>query len=291
MEDDRPGDARPREGGLGAIPRRVRSVLHAAAGGPEAAQGRLVRQPGAEGSALRRRPRRSPTRPNGTAAVAAMQAAPGRVEDGRAGPQVEIRGGVAALPRRHAIASSSDTSIAIRSTCRGRRRRAKRSSASSRRCSPRRRPRAPTRRPTNLVRRRFRTRGHAGSRRRSCRGRSSRTWRRAITRRWAASSPRGRRRSPAPISIPRPRGSGWRSWSRASRSSCTAQAEGAGATVADRAARAAVARAAGGEHDDRRPQRRGNEDSALARRRAGSPQRAGAVDAARSRARPRLPGR
>ena len=60
------------------------------------------------------------------AAAAQMQAAAGRVEDDRPGSQVEVGGGLAALPRRPAIASSSATSTAISSSCRKRRRRARR---------------------------------------------------------------------------------------------------------------------------------------------------------------------
>ena len=53
VEDDRAGVARQREGDLGALPRRVRSVLHPPARRPEEAQGRVVREPGAQGSAVR----------------------------------------------------------------------------------------------------------------------------------------------------------------------------------------------------------------------------------------------
>ena len=125
VEDDRPGQPRPREGGLGAVPRRLRSVLHAPAGRPEEAQGRVVGEPRAQGSALRAGRGAGRVDRLGRRRGAA-QAAAGRVEDDRAGAQVEVRGGLAALPRRRAIASSIATSIATRSSCRGRPRRAKR---------------------------------------------------------------------------------------------------------------------------------------------------------------------
>ncbi len=54
VEDDRPGDARPREIGVGTLPRRLRSLLHAPAGRPQGAQARVVGQPREEGSAHRR---------------------------------------------------------------------------------------------------------------------------------------------------------------------------------------------------------------------------------------------
>ena len=47
------GDARSREGNLGALPERVRSLLHASSGGLEAAQGRLGGEPGTQGESLR----------------------------------------------------------------------------------------------------------------------------------------------------------------------------------------------------------------------------------------------
>ena len=53
VEDDRTGGSRPREGDLGAIPRRLRSVLHPPSGRSQASQGRVGRQPGAQGSAVR----------------------------------------------------------------------------------------------------------------------------------------------------------------------------------------------------------------------------------------------
>ena len=68
--------------------------------------------------------------------------------------------------------------------------------------------------------RRFSRRGASGSRRRSCRVRCSRISRPGITRPLAGWSPCGRARLPAPISIPKPRASGWRSSWRVSRRSC-----------------------------------------------------------------------
>ncbi len=99
VEDDRPGHARSREGGVGAIPRRVRSVLHAPAGRSEAPQGRLVGQPRTQGSALRARRGARRFDRVGLRGGAAQTAA-GRVEDDRTGAQVEVRGGVAAVPDR-----------------------------------------------------------------------------------------------------------------------------------------------------------------------------------------------
>ena len=58
--------ARPGEGDLGAVPRRLRSVLHPPPRRPRGAQGGLGREPREEGSALRARPRRWRTRPTGT---------------------------------------------------------------------------------------------------------------------------------------------------------------------------------------------------------------------------------
>ena len=209
-----PVTPRTREGDLGAVPRRLRSVLHAAAGGPEAAQGGVGRQPRAEGSALREgrgagRFHRVGRNGHGDAP------APGGVEDDRSGPQVEIRGGVAALPHRLRSllrplqASRPGGACGQGGTARQRRARAGGAAAGGR---------GHDRAAGRLVRRHPAPRASAGSRRRSCRGTCSRTWRRAITRRSAGSSAHGRRRSAAPISIPRRRGSGWRSWSRRSRS-------------------------------------------------------------------------
>ena len=65
VEDHRPGHTRAREGDLGAIPRRMRSLLHPTPGRSEAAQGRLVDQSHAQGRTLRDRPRRSRIRPSG----------------------------------------------------------------------------------------------------------------------------------------------------------------------------------------------------------------------------------
>jgi Arc/MetJ-type ribon-helix-helix transcriptional regulator len=99
MEDDWPRQPWAREGRLGAIPRGMRQVLHAQAGGPQAPQGGMVGQPGEEGSAVRTG--RSAGRLNGLGERRrATQAAPGRVEDGRTRAEVEIRSGLAALPRR-----------------------------------------------------------------------------------------------------------------------------------------------------------------------------------------------
>ena len=55
VEDDRRGQPRPGEGDLGAVPERVRSLLHTPAGGPRRAQEALGREHGEEGSAVRAR--------------------------------------------------------------------------------------------------------------------------------------------------------------------------------------------------------------------------------------------
>ncbi len=224
VEDDRPGDARSREGGLGAVPRRVRPVLHAAAGRPEAAQGRLVRQPRAEGSALREGRGAGRFDRMGCRGVAA-EAAAGRVEDGRAGAQVEVRGGLAAVPDRvRSLLRSLQASRpggpageggAARSDHpRARGAAAPRAAGRWRRRGRRDESRAPTIHDA---------RGALAAGARAAARRSSRTSPRAITRRSAAWWPRGRRRSPAPISIPSTPASGWRSCWRASRSWSSAQ--------------------------------------------------------------------
>ena len=251
VEDDRSGHARTREGHLGAVPRRLRSVLHPAPGRSEAPEGRLGRQPRAQGSALRagrgagrlhrlgQRPRRSSNscRPSGRRSV-------------RCASRSRRRCGSASAPR--AIASSIATSIATSSSCRRRPRRATASSASSRRCC---RPTAADAGPApdGLYAAVQQARAR-GSRRRSCRARSSRTWPRDITRRvaqlvgsWPAAfagtdlDPEATRKRMEKLLA---RGRGARAGA--------AAAQAAARPVAGRAARAAVARAAGRQHDGRR---------------------------------------
>src|SRR4030095_573068 len=99
MEDDWARQPWTRESRVGAIPRRLRPVLHAQAGGPQTPQGGMVRQPGEEGSALCAG--RSGGRFNGVGERRrATQAPAGGVEDDRTRAEVEIRSGLAALPRR-----------------------------------------------------------------------------------------------------------------------------------------------------------------------------------------------
>ena len=98
MEDDRPRVTRTREGGLGPVPRGLRSLLHAAPGRPRRAQSdcgprtsRRKRRSGAGGSA--RRVDRLGTVVGGTEAPA------GRVEDHRSREEEPVRCDLAALPR------------------------------------------------------------------------------------------------------------------------------------------------------------------------------------------------
>ena len=179
MEKDRSRQPRPREGGVGALPRRVRSVLHPAAGGPQAPQGRMGVEPGEEGSALRngrgaRRFHRLGQRRPRSSNVCSPS---GRRSD-PSGNQSRKRSGSASAAR--AIGSSIDTSIATRSSCSKKPPRAIRSFATWRRCFHRTEtPRAT--RPT-ICPRPCRTREPNGSRRRKCRVSSSRILPPGITR-------------------------------------------------------------------------------------------------------------
>ena len=173
------------------------------------------------------------------------------MEDDRSGAQARSprRSGSGSAPP--AIASSIATSTAIRSTCRRRRRRATTVIRELEALVPAGVAEAGAA-PDGSVRPRFSRRARSGSRRRSCRARCSRISPRAITRRSAGSWRRGRPRSPAPISIPKRRASGWRSCWPGSRSCCRAAGADRAHRVAGRAARAAVARAPGRQHDGRR---------------------------------------
>ena len=101
----------------------------------EAPEGRLVRKPRAQGSALRtRRGARRFDRMGFRGRRSSSSCRPSGRRSGRCASRSPKRCGSGSV--RRAIASSIATSIAIRWTCRTRRRRAKRSSASSRRCLP-----------------------------------------------------------------------------------------------------------------------------------------------------------
>ena len=67
------GDARPREGDLGALPRRLRSLLHPSSGGSEAAQGRLGRTIWPARRASASAPRRWPSSTDWDAAAAQVK--------------------------------------------------------------------------------------------------------------------------------------------------------------------------------------------------------------------------
>ena len=182
----------------------------------------------AKKDALCARPRRSPSRPMGRGGRR-DQAAAGRVEDDRPGEEEPVGSHLAALPRARAIASSPATRSGTTSRAPNGWRRAKRSAPSSRRSrrppASRRRRQAPRRRsrpPSSLAQVRERC-AAAGSRRLAARGvdrERARRARRALRRRLRSRASRaGRRRSPAPISIPTRTASAWRRSSSGSRSS------------------------------------------------------------------------
>ena len=159
----------------------------------------------------------------------ADQAAAGRVEDDRPGAQVEVGGGVAALPRRvRSLLRSLQAPRPARAAGEGRPR-----ESVIRELEALLPPTAPPTRPG------ARGPGDGPSRTRA------RAWQQApgAAARDAAGPGRpvppgavgrivaaGRRRLPAPSSIPRPRASGWRSCWRGSRSSCR-RSRGAGAAA------------------------------------------------------------
>ena len=93
------GDARPGEGDLGALPQRLRPLLHAPAGGSRRAQEALGREPGEEGSAVRAG--RGARRFNRLGRGGGRDQAPAeRMEDDRAGQEEPVGGDLAAVPRR-----------------------------------------------------------------------------------------------------------------------------------------------------------------------------------------------
>ena len=120
MEDDRPGDARPGKGGLGTLPRRLRSLLHAPSRRSRRAQGGVGREPGEEGSAVREgrsagrvdrlgaRPRRDHDgcRPNGRRSARSRRADPRRSGSGSA-PRATVLRALRAAPRHRARANAS----------------------------------------------------------------------------------------------------------------------------------------------------------------------------------------
>ncbi len=211
------GDPRPREGGLGAVPRRLRSLLHPSSGRPQAPQGRLVGQPHAQGSALRTG--RDAGRLHGVGGHRhAVEAAAGRVEDHRTGAQGQVGSGLAAVPHRlrpvlRSLQAPRPGGPAGEGSCPRHPDSRARAAGTGGRCrgaAGARQPRRPhSRRALPLA-------AGAGTAARAAAGPG-----RALSRRRSGgSSLSGRRRSPAPISIPTRRASGWKSCSRASRSWC-----------------------------------------------------------------------
>ena len=149
VEDDRSRQPRPREGGLGALPRRVRSLLHPPAGGPEAPQGRVGRRTWRRRKRSARRPKRSPIPTDWDATGLAAETSAGRVEDDRSGPEIEVGSGLAALPRRvRSVLRSLQAPRPGRAAAEGRRARLDHSRARGAAAARRRRRRAT--RPTNL---------------------------------------------------------------------------------------------------------------------------------------------
>ena len=94
-----PGPRKDEQARVGALPHRVRSVLHAASRGPRAAEARLGRQPREEGSALRARRDAGRIERLGRRGRRAETAA-GRVEDDRSGTEEQVGGDLAPVPRR-----------------------------------------------------------------------------------------------------------------------------------------------------------------------------------------------
>ncbi len=97
MEDDRPRVARAREGGLGPLPRGLRSLLHAAPGGSRRAQGDVGREPREEGGALVRAEAlvESTDWEQTSAELRRLQA---EWKTDRPGEEEPVRGDLAALP-------------------------------------------------------------------------------------------------------------------------------------------------------------------------------------------------
>ena len=99
LEDHRPGDARQRARDLGALPRRLRRVLHAPPGRPEAAQARLDREPPQEGGA-RHRSRAAGAVVRVGEGRGAHQADAAGLEEHRTGEAQQVGSDLAAVPRR-----------------------------------------------------------------------------------------------------------------------------------------------------------------------------------------------
>ena len=237
-------DTRRRSGSGSAPPaigssRAVRRISSAArkSGRQPRAQGSAVREGRGAGRFHRVGQRRR-----------AVQAAAGRVEDDRSGPQVEVGSDLAALPRRlRSVLRSLQASRSGRAAGEGRAF-ATRSSASSKRCVP---PdgaaesAAPENLYTTVQQARSQVAAGAGAAARAAAGSGRavspgrRPARRALARRVCRHRSRSRDDAQA---------HGEAAGSR-SRSSSSAQPRAAGQSVADRAARAAVARAAGRQHD------------------------------------------
>ena len=195
---DRPGHARQREGGVGALPRGVRQVLHAPPGRSQAAQAGLDREPQAQGSAGRRSEAAVGIDRVGAGRVA-HQAPAGRLEDDRPGQEEQVGRDLERVPRRVRPVLRALQEPRFRRRCRARWPIANRRSPSSRRCCPP--PMRPTPRRRTISTRRCRPRARAGCRDRSCRGTRSRRWPSASTPRSSLSSPAGPTASRAPTSI------------------------------------------------------------------------------------------
>ena len=197
----RSGRTRPRKGDLGALSRRMRSVLHPAPGRSEAAQGRVGRQSRPEGSALRHR--RGAGRLDRVGQRAATRFKQLQAEWKTIGPVRKSRSEAiwqrfrAACDRffdryKHRDQVELQEKAAVRDDGDPR----ARGAGAGGRCAGE---------PGAGESLHHRSSGDepGGSRRRNCRARFSRIWLRGTTRLLDDSSRRGPVRLPAPISIPR----------------------------------------------------------------------------------------
>ena len=100
VEDHRPGDAGPGEGDLGAVPRRLRSVLHPAPRRSRRAKDGLGRELREEGSAVRQGRGAGRRRPTGTRAAAEIKRLQAEWKTIGPGEEEPVGGDLAALPRR-----------------------------------------------------------------------------------------------------------------------------------------------------------------------------------------------
>ena len=99
VEDRRPGAPSRRTGGVGALPARLQQLLHAAPGRPEAAQGSSGPTTSTKKEALIVACRGAGRGRGPRSGVRRAEDAAGRVADDRARQEVEVRAGLAALPR------------------------------------------------------------------------------------------------------------------------------------------------------------------------------------------------